>query len=100
MMGAQNSLPSEKSEPKKEEAPTKKGEAPPTSSTTSSSSTAAPSPMMIESVSKDIKLWCSAANVEPSSLTKEIIREKAASRYSNVPDGVLVAAVEKIKKGE
>ncbi len=94
-MGSQSALPTEppkkehkKEEPKKEEAPTV-APAQPTSN--------APSPMMIDTVSKDIKLWCSAANVEPSSLTLEIVREKAASRYSNVPDGLLIAVIEKIK---
>jgi len=56
--------------------------------------------MMIDSIASDIKLWCSAANVDPASLTLDILRTKATGRYSDVTDGIIVAAIDRIKRGK
>jgi hypothetical protein len=61
---------------------------------------APPGLQFIKSIADDIKLWCTAANVDPSSLTLDTLRSKALDRYKEVPDAIIVAAIEKIKKGE
>lgn len=55
---------------------------------------------LTDTISSDIKLWCTAANVDPGSLTIDVIREKALDRYKDIPDAIIVAAIEKIQSGD
>jgi hypothetical protein len=56
--------------------------------------------ILVKSIMGDIKLWCTAANIDPASVTVDVLKEKAANRYGDVPAGTIMEAVDRIKRGE
>ncbi len=55
-------------------------------------------PATLKQAIADLTLFCEAADIDPSTLTIETIRKRALSRLSGIPDGIILEAIDAVKK--